>query len=145
MKVDPEARDAYDEAVEYLLQCPGESVEAWEDSRHPAARLFQFVTPSGGREKRPDGRECGDIFMIRSAIRQRQHSPPGYWKDWTTAWTDELSHLIGNDRYLPIYHKLQYTCEELEHLADWQRRIDQILGRGGWQVTSGSSGSTSLP
>lgn len=106
--------DKYDEAVEYLTQYPEIILGTW---KHPHERkggcLFKWVTPSGHAEEDKDGNLCGCPAMIRG----------GY-----VAITKELTNAIRNDTRLPNCGS-KVTVEHLPIFAEWQRRIDQELGR----------------
>jgi hypothetical protein len=128
MLADPSLKDKYDKAIDYLMEYPKQAAEAWmKPDVHPAGCLFQFVTNTGYQGFRADGQDCGCLTQVKAAYFNRLNTPPGY-DDWQLyAWTDELTEAIANDENLPKFQKIVYTREELEHFANWQRRLDREI------------------
>jgi len=113
--------DIYDKAIQYLKDNPHRIIEVWDDPKsHYSGVLFQAVTPSGYSEENPEGLFCGDICEIHSFLAH--------------GWTEPLEEAIGNDPRIPkIFANNNYlpkiTPDHLQVFAEWQRKIDQALGR----------------
>ncbi len=115
--------DAYQLAVEFLHEHPEEIQMAWAagsgnpEESHLCGILFKFATPRGlSTDQRYEhgGLICGCLTMIRG--------------DDMIAWTDELTVAIRNDERIPEYSD-EITVDHLPVFAQWQRRLDLVLGR----------------
>lgn len=101
------ARDAYDEAVEYLRGRPEAIPVAWScPDDGPAGMLFRVT----GRDRR-----FGCLTQIR--LHKEVIAP-----------TPELTALIKNDKRIPT-HPTRITPAHLPIFAIYQRQLDAELGR----------------
>jgi len=107
--------DKYDDDIAEIMK----EVEEGEDfsavvNEHwcNASPLFQYATPLDVR-RRPDGKECGCLTMIRK------------YPD-CSAWTDKLTEEIRSDERIP-FSAWTVTPEDLPVFAEWQRRLDKEI------------------
>jgi hypothetical protein len=113
--------DIYSKAIEYFKENPNQILEVWDDPKsHFSGVLFQAVTPDGSCQPNNEGDYCGDICEIHSIE--------------ASAWTRELEQEILDDFRIPkIYashgYRPKITVDMLEIFAEWQRKIDKVLGR----------------
>lgn len=113
--------DAYSKAIDFFKAFPEKLIEVWDDPKsHWSGILFQAVTPDGYSQDNDDGLFCGDLCEIRSLM--------------ANAWTINLQEEIVNDPRIPkLYASNDYipklSIEILEVFADWQRKIDEEIGR----------------
>jgi len=113
--------DLYDSAIIFFTKNPDKILEVWDDPKsHWSGALFTAVTPSGEEEQNLFGDDCGDICHIKSME--------------ASAWTLELTNEIRKDARIPLLlesnnflPKIDLT--NLSVFAEWQRRIDEVLGR----------------
>ena len=105
--------DKYTKMVRYLTDHPDEIELAWSDfgdePQHGCHALFQYVTKSGTKEV-----FCGCLTQIRSGEY--------------AASIPELTEQIRNDTRIPKYSHL-IRENHLPVFAEWQRKIDKVLGR----------------
>ena len=105
------ARDAYDEAVDYLVANPNAVDDAWSIPRcNSAGILFRIVgtdSPSG---------LAGCLTMICH-------------NSFYVAPTTELTSAIRNDKRIPYYTVDIKGRETLQAFAEWQRYLDDVLDR----------------
>lgn len=127
-------KDKYDLAIEKLMEMDDADFRdivsaAWYADRatpdDQIGCLFQYCTPSGVEENRPDGHSCGCLVQIH----RMRHIPQEYKK--YHAWTAELTEAIEKDERIPgIVSRI--TKKNIQVFAEYQRRMDvEIRGRGG--------------
>ncbi len=114
--------DKYDRAISILMEQPEAIESAWAYPHDfPAGCLFQFATPSGHAETRPDGNPCGCITSIRSIVVR------------AFGWTDEITNGIRADNRIGDLgtHSRRFRGEKLamflQACAYWQRRLDREI------------------
>ena len=130
--------DIYDEAVEYLTRkieerrsSPDPSCESfiehvWNTAisdPEKGAILFQTVHMKRNSNSACDenGRYCGCLTQIKAG---------------SVAQTQELTDLIRLDPKIPN-SGCKITVDLLPHFAEWNRKIDQMLGRKAPKTISG--------
>ena len=116
--------DKYDDAIEYLVEYPDETMDAWADViGHKSGVLFRYCTPDGVGQFgcRPDGRVCGCLTQVKQRT--------------SVAWTPKITAEIRRDKRIhPSPEKLQAALLAtksikkrraiLQPYAEWQRRMD---------------------
>jgi hypothetical protein len=103
--------DDYDRQIEHLLQHPLETTKQWLSGKG----VFRFATVSGTNIR--EGTDCGCLTMIRD--RPKVFRAP----------TPELTRKIYEDERLPTNVDEATTRQQLEVMAEWQRRLDKELNR----------------
>lgn len=115
MSDDMREPDAYDKAVAWLTERPGEIYGAWiSPDTHPAGSLFRFCTPTGGPLSGGNcGVNCGCLTTVRSG---------------SVAADSELTRQIRADSRIPCDVE-DVIPKNLPVFAEWQRRMDKLWNR----------------
>ena len=113
--------DVYSDAIAYLTAHPEQIQLAWADPYdHPAGCLFTLVD-----SEREDS-DCGCLTQIK------------FESGLFCAATAELTAAIRADDRIPNRRRIMVS--DLGIFAEWQRHIDDVLGRQPPQVEVGGGG-----
>lgn len=105
--------DKYDLSIQYLTERPGQILDNWKSPFDTnGGCLFQFVSTDGHCNSK-----YGCITMIRGKHYQYRNTP-----------IKELTEQIVSDTRIPVCPE-NISVDHLPVFAEWQRRIDKILGR----------------
>jgi hypothetical protein len=100
--------DKYDEQIQRLLDDPSITHEQWN--------CWHGIFQCAGNQQ---GFDTGCLTQIRT------NKLPDHGRFLYHAFTPELTKEIENDERIPFYPEDVKTREQMEVLAEWQRRIDR--------------------
>lgn len=103
--------DKYDEQIAYLTEHPEKIYDSWGS----CDGLFEYASTDRSVRRRPDGKVCGCLTMIRMI-------------DHYHAYTDDLTERIRADERIPDDPD-RITVAHLPVFAEWQRILDKELKR----------------
>lgn len=100
--------DKYDEAVRFLTENPGSIERSWSSPhRTDGGCLFDYASLD----------RQGDRYGCLTQIKRGSME----------AWDPKLTEAIRADERIPLSPR-DITIESLPAFAEWQRKIDQLIG-----------------
>jgi len=136
-------QDYYDRAVQYFMKKPNEIFQAWsQPAAHIYGELFAFVTHTRYSYCDHTERHSGCVTTIRYGRRVEAETEAltkaikwdvcipqisdNYFADYRGSLIEPSGVLVNTVGHNDAHLRLQNV---LNHLADWQRRIDLELNR----------------